>query len=371
MSDITVMVVDDSLANRTAISKMLWELHYNVIAVNSGKDCLEKVSQSVPDIILLDVNMPEMTGYEVCTELRQRETTASTPILFVSAMDTVEERLAGFEAGGDEYLIKPVNIEQLLEKIKRNLEVRLEVHNMQKNAKEAMSVAFEAMTSNSEMGQIINFVRDAQTVKTLDEMGSRVCSVVKEFGLNSCALIEGTKTRFFGCRADSIEARLLEKCQISHERIFNKGIRTIVQSDQVVLLIKNMPIEDERKYGRFKDNLTVLISICDGRILTLKTQRDLIRQRKKAINRVITVAEKQLKTFSNNLLSHDEKMSNIIMDMIAQLEAKLFSLGLDDDQEAALMKLAYGASEQLEKAKDSTKELEDQLSAILDGLYKL
>lgn len=64
---------------------------------------MDLISQFVPDLLLMDVNMPGMTGYEVCVNLRKNPSTKLLPILFVSAMLNAEERLAGFEAGGDEY----------------------------------------------------------------------------------------------------------------------------------------------------------------------------------------------------------------------------------------------------------------------------
>ena len=97
MSNKTIMVVDDVESNRVLL-KMILEDDFNIVECSSGQECLDKVTEQAPDIILLDVNMPGMTGYEVCTELRKHKESSVIPIIFVSAMDNVEERLAGFEA---------------------------------------------------------------------------------------------------------------------------------------------------------------------------------------------------------------------------------------------------------------------------------
>ena len=115
MPNITVMIVDDAEDNRM-LQRMLLEDHYNVVEAVSGEDCIKQIEHAVPDLILLDVNMLEMNGYETCMHLRKQTKTANTPIIFVSALYKPEERLQGYEAGADDYLTKPIDGEKLLER---------------------------------------------------------------------------------------------------------------------------------------------------------------------------------------------------------------------------------------------------------------
>jgi CheY-like chemotaxis protein len=370
MKDHTIMIVDDAPDNLLLLEMMLEE-RFEIIQAESGQACLDLVAQNIPDLILLDVNMPGMTGYEVCTKLRTDPVTSNLPILFVSAMINTEERLAGFEAGGDEYINKPVDEKELLDKIDFQLAAVKERKKGQQDAAEAMQVAMVAMTSSSELGQLIAFVTEAQNASTLDDMGKMVIKVCESFGLNACAYIQGGKSEFYGCDANSVEATVLQRSVTSTERIINLGIRTIVKSDQVSLLIKNMPVEDENKYGRFKDHLAVLISISDGRIMTLKAQLDVAGQRKDVLARVIMHTETQIKSLNSKILKYDENSRELMMNMIRQLETTLFSLGLDEDQEESLMSLVYGTSNDLEKSKEVTKQLQDELGSVLEGLYEI
>lgn len=127
MSNKTIMVVDDVESNRVLL-KMILEDDFNIVECASGQECLDQVAKEVPDIVLLDVNMPGMTGYEVCTELRKHKESSAVPIIFVSAMDNVEERLAGFEAGGNEYITKPIDPERVLERVTYFLEHQAETN---------------------------------------------------------------------------------------------------------------------------------------------------------------------------------------------------------------------------------------------------
>lgn len=370
MSDITIMIVDDAEDNR-ALQRMLLEDHYTVVEAVSGEDCIKQVEASVPDLILLDVNMLGMNGYDTCIHLRKQEKTANLPIIFVSALFKPEERLQGYEAGADDYLTKPIDGEKLLERVNFHLESHVEIVNAQKQAKDSMNVALEAMTYSSEIGQLIDFVKQSQQVKSLEEMGQKVCSAAEEFSLNACAYVVGARQPFAGCDPDSLEAKVLEKARLSSERIINIGIRTIVKSDQIALLIKNMPVDDESRYGRIKDHLAVLVSICDGRLMALQAQQELANQRSSVLGRVITVTEEKLKQFNEKIIEHDDEVRLIMSNMLTELEAKLFSLGLDEDQEATLMALAYRATEQLDSSRESTKQLEKDLGIVLEGLYEI
>lgn len=368
MTDNTVMIVDDVESNRMLL-KMILEDDYKIIESASGADCLDKLKANLPDIVLLDVNMPGMTGYEVCTEIRKNKTTSTIPVVFISAMDNVEERLAGFEAGGNDYITKPIDPEHVMDRVKHFIEHRAEANQAKADATTAMQVAMEAMTSSSELGQIIEFVKSAQTIGSLEGIGKKFCEIARNFGLNATALIHGSNPIYINCSPDSMEGRVLNKFKNSSERIVSIGVRTMINSDDMGILIGNMPIEDESRYGRLKDHLAVLSSICEGRLQTIKSELSVKNQRKDILTRVIKMTKEQVQSFSEKLQSHDNSTRQIMLDMIVELAAKLFNLGLDEDQEQQLMNLAYETSERLEKMKGNTKKLEGELSVILEGLY--
>jgi len=104
----TVLVVDDNETNIDVLMGILSN-EYEVSVALDGKRALEVVEESVPDIILLDVMMPEMDGLEVCRRLKEKEATRKTPVIFVTSRGEVEDEAKGFEAGGVDYITKPVS----------------------------------------------------------------------------------------------------------------------------------------------------------------------------------------------------------------------------------------------------------------------
>ena len=369
-NDQCILVVDDAADNRTLL-KMLLEDKYQVVEASSGKECLDKIESNNPDLILLDVNMPGMTGYEVCIQIRKNKQTEALPVIFVSALDSSEERLAGFEAGADDYITKPVDGNELLEKVEMRLARSMEIAAAKQEASTAMNVAMEAMTSSSELGEIIQFVKNVQSIDTLEGVGQSIIDIAKNFGLNSCALIAGTQPILVGCEEESIEAKVLDKFQQSPERVTNLGIRTIIRSDNLVLLVKNMPLDEESRYGRLKDHLVVLEDIAYGRLTTLHAQNAIGEQRKDIINKLISLAETQIKSTSEKIHAHSTTITNTMGDMLNELENMLFSLGLDDDQEKKLMQLADRTSIKLNESNESTSHLDADLGVILEALYSL
>ena len=125
MNDLaTVLVVDDIPANRKLLTDVLSNAGYVVIAASSGEEALEKVASAKPDLVLLDILMPGLNGYEVCQRLRADPTTGVLPVVMVTALDPTEERIKGLDAGADDFLTKPVNAAELLARVRSLLRIK-------------------------------------------------------------------------------------------------------------------------------------------------------------------------------------------------------------------------------------------------------
>lgn len=363
-----ILVVDDSIENRLILRGLL-EDDYSIDEAESGEACLKKIEMQVPDLLLLDVGMPGMNGYQVCEELRKQHDTKDLPIIFVSGLDSVEERLAGFEAGGDEYVIKPVDPDDLFSKVELYLQRQREKAAARKDATDAMQIAMEAMTVSSELGQIVEFVKTGQNLKTPKAIAEAMLAISQEFQLNTSVMINNSEQLFFGCDPGSVEARFLERASNSRERVLTVGIRTVIRNDNIVLLIKDLPMADENRSGRLRDHLAVLMDIANGYLNSLNANLALARQRREFLNRIIAIAEEQIKLTSDKLHNHEKNSTHIMQSMISQLESMLFSLGLDEDQENELMRLADQTTTRLEELNRSTQDLDTELGVILESLY--
>jgi len=120
----TVLVVDDISTNRKILQQILQIKGYTVIEADSGQGAIDSFTQSGPDIILMDINMPEMDGREAAHHIKGLEHTIYTPIIYVTALSEETELVTALASGGDDYVTKPVNIEILVSKIKAHLRIR-------------------------------------------------------------------------------------------------------------------------------------------------------------------------------------------------------------------------------------------------------
>ena len=122
-----ILLVDDSLANLHFLSKMLVDKGFIVEAVSSGQSALNSAFSNPPELILLDIHMPEMDGYETCRQLKSNPRTSAIPIIFVSALEQTEDKIKAFKAGGVDYIAKPFQIEEVLVR----LQTHLTIHQLQ------------------------------------------------------------------------------------------------------------------------------------------------------------------------------------------------------------------------------------------------
>ncbi len=119
-----VLIVDDNPDNLRVLSQMLNIYGYKVRAVTEGALAITAAQASPPDLIMLDVNMPVMDGYDTCLKLKSDERTRSIPVIFLSAMGEVEDKVKAFHVGGVDYVTKPFQIEEVLARLETHLSIR-------------------------------------------------------------------------------------------------------------------------------------------------------------------------------------------------------------------------------------------------------
>ncbi|MGG6297464.1 sensor histidine kinase [Leptolyngbya sp. AN02str] len=131
-----ILIVDDRLENIRFLATLLAEHHFNVRKAVNGEMALQAIHAMPPDLILLDINMPGLNGYDVCRRLKENPTTAQIPVIFLSAVDDVDGKVKAFREGGVDYITKPFQFEEILARIQtqlslRNLRVELQLKNDQ------------------------------------------------------------------------------------------------------------------------------------------------------------------------------------------------------------------------------------------------
>jgi class 3 adenylate cyclase len=124
MSAAKVLVVDDTPLNVKLLTDLLGVKGYAVVAATNGEDALVKLALEKPDLVLLDIMMPGLSGYDVCRKIRADPATALLPVVLVTSLDPQQERVHGIEAGADDFLSKPINQPELFARVRSLLRVK-------------------------------------------------------------------------------------------------------------------------------------------------------------------------------------------------------------------------------------------------------
>src|SRR5262249_40763874 len=115
----TILIVDDDWMNRELLQAHLENAGYQALTTNNGTKALELAGSHLPNLILLDVRMPGLDGYEVCSRLKSSEVTGHIPVLLITALEDDESKLKGAAAGADDFVPKPIDIDHMLAQIHR------------------------------------------------------------------------------------------------------------------------------------------------------------------------------------------------------------------------------------------------------------
>ena len=119
-----ILIVDDTPENLQVLSATLLERGYKVRGVINGKMAIRAAISGSPDLILLDIKMPDMDGYEVCTQLKAEPQTSEIPVIFISALDEVLDKVKAFKIGGVDYITKPFQVEEVLARVEHQVTIK-------------------------------------------------------------------------------------------------------------------------------------------------------------------------------------------------------------------------------------------------------
>jgi len=334
-----LLVVDDEPINIEIFEEALEE-NYSLEFAETGERCLEKLNTLSPELILMDVNMPGMGGIEACKQIKSNPELSHIPVIFVSALGLPEERASGYRAGGEDYITKPFEEDELLTKIELILGTLQEKSALQQNHQEAMSMAMTAMTQAGEMGEVMHFTRDSFHCATLESLAQRLLESLEQFELESTIRMTLNKTDYFFSSSGIVGGR--EEIAMEHVRekgrFLHFGKRTVINFQNISVLIKNMPVNEEEKYGRLNDITGMLIEGADARIVGIEMSSSLVT--------LIKTTRDVLAEIELSRKASEQKSTEILDDLVNSVEWSFINIDLSEQQEDYFRELLNHAKEQ-------------------------
>jgi len=379
-----ILSVDDEPTNQLVIDEIL-EDDYEVKLVYSGEECLENVKDFKPDLILLDINMPGIDGYETCTKLKDDPETKSIPVLILSALSTTEEKLKGYEVGAVDYISKPFDHDELISKIDKILSdhahtVVVEALNQDDQVDQAdeellnelqssRAVAMEAMRYTSDLGAIVKFYEDSAECKTFEELIEAVFVTTRSLGVNSSMQVRHGTNVINKAASGEISPMEISVIDVSKDkgRFFDFKNRTIMNYKHTSILVKNMPLDDDKKYGIMKDILGALGNGAEERARTLILEQTMKDNREQ----VISLIQETFKSINAQHLERSRNATEMMEEMIKDVYKTIESMDLLEYQEQQLESVVESLRQRSSLHMSEGVDLTDASTAALESLNSI
>ncbi|MDH5472180.1 MAG: response regulator [Gammaproteobacteria bacterium] len=362
-SNATILVVDDDPLILQMLQVHLESEGFNSILAENGQQALKSLAVHGEHIqaIISDVEMPELNGYELCEAIRANDCFQSLPFIFVSAHTDLDERLKGYSVGGDEYISKPIDAEEVIIKVRHIINNRIQHDSLNQQVQESFRTAMHAMTYSGRLGQVLGFLKEATHITTFDDLAMCLFETLESLGLNAVIQFH-IRMNLLPFRKNGkmtpLESNVMELAR-REGRFFDFGARTIINYADFSLLVKNMPVDNPDDYGAIKD---ILGNLCDAVevLVKLLSSKEVTEEKKHSM----LVADEALAEVKSSLQMIQAENEQAIENMIGEMEDAMISLGLTDAQEEILRSITFQFLEDSTRAFEQVKALYQSFEEI-------
>ena len=366
-----VFVVDDDPFVLDVVRNLLAP-DYAVDTFASSEACLAQLEVEKPGMILLDVRLPGMDGYTFCRQIKDTAGLSDIPVTFISSHDTIDARLRGYDAGGEDFIVKPFQPEE----VRRKVRVAEQIGQSQRMLKEQMAdaelLSSLVMANIDEYAILLQYLRQLISWGSEQEIADGMLDLLRRFKLQGVA-----QTRISG-RTLTLSAAgknlPLETSVLDHVRgmgrIFDFRNRSVHNFDRVTLMISNMPLHDSEFCGRLRDHLSMAAESTEARLQAIETE-ETVGQSQSGIGEVLS----KLGSLAAEVHEAHLRDRTLSADLLLRLEhdlAKSFvSLGMSDEQEHFLDTLVRNFVAELIELFDRGEETQQALQELSERLARL
>ncbi len=363
-------VDDDPVMN--ALLKAVLEKQYTVEIFGSAEDCLERLGTRTPDMFLLDVSLPGMDGYSLCRHLRENDATRGIPVTFISGHDTEEDRVIGYEAGGDDFVVKPFSTDELLRKVAVAMRLVKERTTLQAHTHEAEKLAGTALSNIGENVILIQLLRDLCRCSKATEVAEAVFEHAFSLGLKSVVQVRVGEFR----HTLSVEGidRPLEVSVMGHVhdmgRIFEFRKRAIFNHEKISVMINDMPFEDASTCEKFRERLALMVEAANLRLTSLEMAMAGQIQ-KSEIADTLSLIRDALQSMSERQKKTRIDATNTMYQMQENIVRSFGHLGLSGDQEVFINNLVSDGIKSLTSICAEDEHAQTRIKPLFETLQKL
>jgi CheY-like chemotaxis protein len=363
-----IMIVDDQPTNLLVILDVL-ECKFRVTCVESGQDCLKVMEADAPDLVLMDVCMSGMSGYECCIKIKENSRFHTTPVIFLSAQKGITDKLKGYAAGAADYLTKPCDTQEIVAKIDQNLSLLSKFDNILKNANDS---AHLAISNSGELSILLQFMEKSFVCENQDDLARLVLATFESYDLHSCIQLRGSHKTLNACNdrpVAPLEISLMTEV-LGRERVVAFGHRFLCTSQNISIIIENLP-DDKVLAERLKE---YVISILNGATACIKKFNAAHEKEQKIASRLkktledITIALTQINSLEDQ---KNQGISSSLTKFNEKINSSLSSLSLTTSQESHFLELLEKNSGELFKAANLESDFKLKFKDINSKIFNI
>ena len=339
-----VLSIDDNHQNLSLIQQALEE-RFDVIS-SAGEESIEElVNDCEPDIVLLDIMLSQTSGYEICKTIRAMSGIKRVVIIFISSLHALEDKIKAYQAGGNDYICKPVNIEELLCKLESYQNLLQEQQSLEAQIKEATLRAFTSMQQSNELGLLFEFFSLSHHIQNFDQLYSAAQQVTEQLKLN-CTFEFRTNhhvKRYPQGKIGKLEAEILDLGKNARAVVpFGKNI--LFNCKHCSLLVKNITEESQDKKARLQERLAIFLDIIDSCIQSIQAQEN--------------TATEQSEIVSQLRSDIDENINQVFSQLQNTVQQQLHSLDISAADQQQLASTFTQAQAQIKQAIGSSVDVD-------------
>jgi len=360
-----VLAIDDDKFIRSLIQQTLHD-YCEVTVAENGEQGIRAAIKKSPDIILLDVEMPGMTGYEVCQMLKRDSSTNDIPVMFISGRGALSDRIRGYNSGADDYIVKPFEKDELLARIEVLYQYRQRSISLKEHIAHAESTAEMALTDFSDMGRVMRYVGQTYNAHSLARLSDYFFEFFAPLELNVVLVFWYKEGNEFFSNHDAVcplEEELLNKCR-DGERFIDFGARTIINYPKVSLLIKNMPLADAATYGRFKDLFPHLLEATNAKVMSMEIN-EMIFDQANEITDTFNLVDTTLRNQIEDIYAHGQTSVEMVESLYNNFINVIPTLDLEDEQEEFVLNSVEHTVKELQQHLQLTQQMRSSFNDVI------
>lgn len=359
-----VYVVDDDPLILDVIKTIL-EPDCEIRLFENAEACWTALQSDKPDLFFLDVNLPGMNGFTLCRQIKQDSGMCATPVIFVSGHDTIEERIHGYDAGGDDFIVKPFEPEELLRKLKVAQNMVLSCRLLNEQVREAEQLSSLIMASMDETGILLQFMSKLIAMETPHEVAEGLLELMQRYRLEGVVQTR-TGDEFLTLSAAGtdlpLEVSIIEHVR-KQGRIFEFSRRSVHNFERVTLMINNLPIDDPDFCGRLRDHLSVAAQGADSRLKAIQAEKGVLSALASVGQTLIELRDAHQHNAADS--------TRLITALQETLLNSFYKLGLTDNQERFLQNMVSDFMSRMAELLNRGLHTQETLQRLNDRLEQL